>query len=276
MPPYYQSYTFTTANQFVIDLATFAEANGWTIDLNAVYLTSYRRLHLHKGAAHFELRSYSATQVYLSGCTGYGGTSPATAPGYCGRENILANTVGQTYRFVSTPNALYFHNAQVNPYWGGMFTITDKVGAWTEGFGFQASVSAGKLFSTTACLATNGGAQIYYNGTWSPVCTTSLLANSFIGNFVSTKWVIPVTNQPNIYNGGLTPSPILLMLVSPLDTAKRVPIGFAPDLTVTNGGTIYSAWDELVIGADTYIITPPSGQTALGSTSGDQLFKLGA
>ena len=274
--PYYQSYVFTSANQMVLDLAAFAEANGWTIDLNAAYLTSYRRLHLHKGSAHFELRSYSATGIYLSGCTGYGGTSPATAPGYCGRENVIANTVGATYSFVSTVSGLYFHNAQAGPYWGGLFTVAAKVGAWTEGFGFQAAGTAGKLFGVTACLTTNGGAQLYYNGAWSPVSAAVALANSLVGNFQASNWTIPVANQPSMYNGGLMPSPILLMLASPLDTAKRIPLGFAPGLLATSGGTIYSPWDELVIGADTYVITPSSGQSALGSTAGDQLFKLGA
>jgi hypothetical protein len=81
--------------------------------------------------------------------------------------------------------------------------------------------------------------------------------------------------QPILNNTGIVPIPVLLMLGYPLDSSKRVPLGFAPGFYRTNGGDIYNIADELVIGSDTYLMMP--GNAAyIGSASGENLFKLGA
>ena len=272
--PYYQSYTYTTSNQYLIDLAAFAAANGWTIDLDVVYLTSWRRLHIHKGAAHYEFRSSTATVYNVSGCTGYGGTSPTTAPGYCGAERTIVSVVGQEYAFVSTQNALYFQNAQILSSWGCLFTIVDKVGSYTEGFGFIGA-GAGLLFGTVACTTSTGGAQVFYNGAWSTAAANTVPGGALVGIVTSTM-PIPTINQPNMYNAGLTPCPVLLMIAYTLDASKRIPLGFAPGYFLSNPGSIYSIWDEIIIGADTYLFANQSNEAFKNTAYGAILFKLGA
>lgn len=266
----YQQYTCTTANQYVQDFAAFAAANGWAIDFNGAYLTSYWRVHLHSGDAHFEMRSFSATGVYLSGCTGYTpATTPALQPGYSGAERNFTLTVGGVYWFVSVLGAIYFSLSSTSIFWGAIFLIQKKIGNFTGGGGFCIPI-ANALFQANCYASTGGYAQVFYNDQWSPSVAAGGLAGSNVGS-----WTMAAGRQPIAYNAGLMPLPVLLGITNTSDTTKIHPLGFAPGLYRTNGGDIYNIADELVIGSDTYLLMP--GQTAgIGSTSGENLFHLGA
>lgn len=266
----YQNYTFTTANQYVQDIAAFALANGWTLDFNGVYLTSYWRCHFHKGDAHFEMRSYSATGVYLSSCTGYtAGTTPALQPGYSGAERVIPNNAGNTYWLVSVVGAIYFtwsYTTTVS--WGAVFNVQDKIGAWSNGWGFL--VPSSVIFATNCYLTAGGFGVIYYNGGWS----ASVAAGGLLGtNAVNSD--LAMENQPMFCNGGLMPLPVLLLLGNATDSTKLHPLGFAPGIYKTSSGDIYNLAEELIIGGDTYLLMPDSGIT-VGLINGDILFKLGA
>lgn len=269
----YQSYTFTTANQWLIDFAEFVAANGWTIDYDGVYNTSYRRVHFHKGTAHFDFYSASATAIVEIGCTGYdSGTTPALQPGagIISRQNTFG--VGVAYMFVSTPGAIYFGNNELSIgawYWGSIFTVQSKVGNWTDGHGLSQAAAA--FFGTNAHTNGNGYAQIYYNGGWSPA--QSAAAGCLHGTGVQTE--LP-TKQPNFYNGAIIPFPIILFIYNVTDSTKRHPIGYLPGVYGCCGGDIYSPGDQIIIGSDTYIIMPLGNANIGVATTGDLLFKLGS
>ena len=265
----YETHNFTTGVQFLQDFAAFALANGWTVDRSETYQSTNWRIHIHKGAAHFELRS-SATAVRVSSCTGYDSLADATGqPGYNGAERSFANTVGETYTFVSTVGAIYFTRAKPGDYeWGGLFVIQDKIGTWADGFGFQ--VPDLSLFGVNCYSSAGGFGQIYYDGQWSGlgVAANGLSGVNSLGDVVS--------KQPSVHNAGVVPLSSLLMLILPEDTAKRIPLGFAPGVFRARTGNLYEVGDQLLIGADTYLVQPFANRDLFAETAGAHFFKLGA
>lgn len=270
---YYQTGICSTANQFLIDFATFLEANGWTLDYNGVYATSYRRIHFHKGEAHFDIYSTSGTASSAYGCTGYSsGSAPNAQPGVTGSAKAFNVINAAVYWFVSTVGGIYIglgeYGTTIN--WGAFFVVQAKIGAWSNGFGVQ-GVNA--LFLGVSAYNSNAGsAQIYYNGEWSGSNTST---KGLCGNVVSTD--IARNESPNFYNGGINPFPTVIFIRNAIDTSKWHPIGYAPGLYRTNGGDIYDVGEIITIGSDQYIILPSSALTIGASTgNGDWLFKLGA
>ena len=269
---YYQKLTgATTANQFLIDLAAFVAANGWTVDLDTIYNTSYRRLHFHQGNAHFDLYSNGTLSMIMHGCTGFnGGLAPNLQPGATPTKGYQV-IAGSDCWLISVTGGLYICVLS-GTYWFSwccFFIVQDKVGSWTDGFGLSAG-SGAELFSSGWYTSPPLG-QLYLNGAWS----TTVAAGGIGGNKLTSH--LP-TKAPNHYNGGLVPMPVLLMQGLATDASKLVPVGYAPGLYQTNGGDIYQAGDELVIGADTYLLTPGSSYAATPGVANqvDFLFKLGA
>lgn len=268
----YQNGTFTTANQHLIDLAAFASANGWTIDYDGVYNTSYRRLHLHKGEAHFDMYSTSSTAVSMYGCTGYAsGSAPGAQPGATTYAKPFSGTNGYGYWFVSTAGGLYFASLNASRYfsWAALFVIESKIGVWTNGFGITGQASSSGLFPD-GCYVSPGYGQLYYNGGWS----ANAAAGGLGGTDISSD--MPASKSPNWYNSGIVPVPVMLVLNAPADTSKRIPMGWAPGLYRTNGGNLYDIGETLVIGSNTYLILPKYMPSIGVSPYGDYLFKLGA
>ena len=268
---YYQQYTFSTYNQLLIDLSAFLTANGWTVDLDGVYNTSYRRVHFHKGSAHFDIYS-GASNITAYGCTGYSsGSAPNAQPGVSGSRTYANGTVGQPYWFVSVIGAVYlgiFSASAVN--WGVFYhSIPVKIGSWADGFGLQGT-GQNTLFGSSA-YASTANAQIYINGAWSAfqAAINGISGGNYSNDFGSGKSL-------NIYNGGLTPLPILVFIGNSADGTKKHPIGYAPGLYKANGGDVYDIGEIIVISGYNYIIIP-SAQVNIGSaTNGDFIFKLGA
>jgi hypothetical protein len=269
---YYQQYTYTNTNQYLLDLEAFTTTNGWTIDLSGVYNTSYRRLHLHKGSAHFDLYS-DANYVYMYHCTGFAsGSSPSTQPGVGSLNGALIGVYDASfYWFVSTVGGLYMAYLSSTSLfrWGCFFIVQDKIGAYADGFGGIVPSPNYYLFSE-GVNPTNYSNQIYINGAWGIDGGAGAMAGSI------TAYSIP-TYGPNHYNLGIIPWPVLITINYAADTSKRMPVGFAPGLYQTNGGDVYNIGDEIIIGADTYLILPSTNQSVIGTTTyGDFLFKLGA
>jgi hypothetical protein len=268
---YSQLYSVTTANQFLLDLSAFAATNGWTVDLDAVYATSYRRLHFHKGAAHFDLISAGATGLSMYHCTGYdSGALPSAQPGAGTNSGVgFALTALGSYWLVSTVGGLWMGLVDTggNFQWGGFFIIQLKIGNYADGFGAH-TPSPALLFSE-GCGRNPYFNQIHVEGSWGAPGGAGELAGSGNSGDLPTK-------QPEKYNAGLIPFPILVCRFYPLDITKRQPLGFAPGVFRANGGDIYSVADELVIGSNTYLIMPRYTGGIGAASYGDYLFKLGA
>lgn len=264
----------SVSNQFLIDLAAFAAENGWSIDFNGVYLTSWRRLHMHKGGLHVDMASNAALSGTIYGCTGYAaGNTPATQPGVDGPSRTFVLVYNGRYMFVSTVGGLYMGLQAVNNGswgWGGFYLIQSKLGSFTEGFGVVGLPSSSNGFgSSFAAPATCH--KLFYNGAWSTIVAaggiittadTTLLANSRV--------------QPFFYNAGILPIPILILVGYIPDSSKYQPLGWLPGAYLTSGGDVYNTLDLLTIGADTYLLQPQYTHLPGSQSYPDWLFKLGA
>lgn len=270
---FYLTGIFTTANQLLIDLSTFANDNGWTVDYDGVYNTSYRRLHIHKGGAHYDLYSSSSTSFRVYGCTGYSvGSSPSDQPGVSDGYSPFTGENGGVFWLISVVGALYIGCVRgTEIHWGTLFAISDKIGNWTGGFGLQGS-SSGGMFRYDAYGYTYGYAQLYFNDGWSAYNTA---ANGLGGSVYNSADMV-IKCQPNIYNNGLLPFRIALFIFNSSDPEKKHPIGYAPGIYRSNGGDIYDIGDEITIGADAHIILPVRTYAIGSDTYGDFIFKLGA
>jgi hypothetical protein len=268
---YYTASSGSISNQFLIDLSAFASSNGWTIDLDAIYNTTFRRLHMHKGSFHVDIHSTNTLGASAYGCTGFnGGLGPQSQPGSTPSATYYTLVVDGGYMFVSTSGGLYIGIQSVAETWGwgALFaTIENKIGAWSNGFGLSGS-GANTDFGPNS-YGNPEFARIYYNGIWSNTViaggvgasstTSGLAANSF-------QW----------YNAGILPFPVLLFLWDLADSTKCHPMGFLPGLYESNGGSVYSKQDTIVIGADTFLIMPSYYQEVGNPSYTDFLFKLGA
>lgn len=265
--PYYQNYTLTTANQFLIDLAVFVAANGWTVDFDGVYNTSYRRLHFHQGEMHCDLYTAASGSTYKYHCTGYdAGSAPSAQPGVgAGGSMSLTTTNYPSYWLVSTVGAVWIALGHSTGYhWGAIWSQIDKLGTWPGGFGSKTPSSP--LLFADGCGVTGQGSQIYANGSWGTPSGAGALSGS--GGDVGL-----VTKQPVPCNSGIVLIPVLISSYYAADTTKRVPLGLAPGLYRAMGGDIYNSGDEIIIGDDTYLMLPSSTG---GVAAGAYLFKLGA
>lgn len=265
--PYYQKHSSTTYNQFLIDLAAFVAANGWTVDFDGVYNTNYRRLHCHQGDMHVDLCT-GPGPVYMYRCTGYNGAAaPSVQPG-AGSTSGTGFYLMNSYWFVSTVGAVWIGLDNGSTYaWGGIWSQITKIGAWSGGFGSH-TPSAAQLFSE-GCGSVSYCNQIYANNSWGTPGGAGALSGSAGLSDLAVK-------QPVLCNAGIVPFPILITSYYAADITKRVPLGFAPGLFRTNGGDIYSPGDEISIGADTYLILPRYYGSVGNGQYGDYLFKLGA
>lgn len=267
----YQQYTYVDANTVLVNLGQFLLANGWIIDTDSVYNTSYRRLHAHKGALHFDAYTQAGTTINFYGCTGWAsGSAPSAQPGVSGLKTFQPWVVGQPYWFVSVDGGVYIGVSNgTNIAWSFLLYSFPKIGAWNDGFAVCGTVN-GVLLGQNMHTAVGGNSQLYINGAWTPLTAAGSLQGSI---FVSD---MPASKGINYYNGGIVPQPVVLFVNNSSDSSKRHPIGYAPGLYRANGSDIYSIIEEIIIGADTYVILPSWGNAIGNFTYGDFLFKIGA
>lgn len=268
----YLTGNFVTANQILIDLSPLLTANGWIVDYDGVYSTSYRRIHFHKGTAHFEIYSGSATYLYFYGCTGWSsGSAPTAQPGVSAGSKSQYGTAGYPYYVVVTPRAVFIGlpiNSYLTIYWSTMFIVESKIGNWSDGHGLSGAGNSGFMGSSWYGAPTY--AQIYCNGAWSPTA----VAGGLCGNHYAYDLV---AKTPCYYNGAVIPFPIVLFVRDTVDTTKFRPIGYMPDFYKTRAGDLYTTGDTKVIGSDTYIWLPQNNEAVVSNTTGiygDSLIKI--
>jgi hypothetical protein len=273
----YQRITCTTANQFLIDLSAFFSANGWTVDSDGVYNASYRRLHVHKGAAHFDLYSSSATNIYAFGCTDYAAASaPNAQPGnesltLTGRA--LAIYPNYDAHFISVAGAVYIGvlNSNGVAIWSFFVHAPDKIGNWSGGGAIMCGgANSIGLSANSISNSSYGLASAYVNGAWTK--TGSVAAGSLCGLETNSDLS---TKQPMFYNQGIMPLPVGMAIRNATDTSLYHPLLFLPGVYRANGGTLYDYGESLTIGGETYKIIPRNSATIGTSVYGDYLFKLG-
>lgn len=273
----YQELTTTTSNQFLTDLAAFAAANGWTVDYSGVYNTSYYRIHISKGAAHFDAYSESTLGGKFYGCTGYSsGSPPASQPGVSAVKDFYL-VASIPLWLISTTGGLYAGMKTVSYFkWLALFIVSEKVGAWTDGHGLTVGITINSILPLMSdeAYSTNYAAQIYINGAWSG---NKVIANGLAGNNYIASGHMAATAQPCKCNQAMLFLPLVLFLHSTVDTTKKYPIGFLPGVSLSNSGSLYLTGDTFTVGTDTYIILPSLSLTVgAGTINTDLLFKLGA
>lgn len=261
------------SNTIMERLGTFAADNGWTVDFDGVYNTTWRRLHIHKGEAHFDFYSSATTTINAYGCTGYAaGSTPANQPGAHVSAVNYNFVFNGWFAFFSTVGGLYIGVKAITIAgtwgWGGVFIVQQKIGTWANGFGITGT--GGEWgFSATASNAPSY-LRLYYNGAWSNAAT----AGGVVG-LLETQGVYGYS-LPNFYNAGILPFPVPLFLTNPTDTTKLTPLGSFPGLYFSNGGDLYDLFDTITIGSDTYMWMPTLKSMLGHQNYADILFKLGA
>ncbi len=267
----YELFAATTPDLAIANIKTKAEAYGWTIDFFGTY-NSHNRLHLHNAdGAHFELWWLSSLGFYIAACTGYSsGSAPTAQPGVSSSLQITGN---YATLIVVCPSSIYLkifkdgtlpQNIQF-----GM--IEEKIGVW-----------AGGVFISSTCPASNSYAfslwstyslyssQVLINGIWSTPVTSN--GGAVYGVCESELY----TKMPFAYSGGILPAPLMLVQINPSTTTYRIPLGYAPDVRMFSGGSVYSSLEEITIDGETWLAINQSetGGTFLGIP--DTLIRLAA
>ena len=257
---YYSAVSITSANEFIAALNTFAPSNGWTVDLYSP--SGNYRLHMHLGDLHVDLQVYSASALYLYGCTGFNSGAAASAQPGVSLSNAISGITGTiTAHFVSVLGGLYYVclGATAMVFNGGFFTISKKVGSYTGGL----VVFATPVQPFVATMYLYG--QVYLNGSWSPHTQAKGLTGNATTHYIASR-------QPCRYNAAIVPCEITLFVRDSAGT-KYSPIGFVPGTYLCNGGDIYSIGDTITIGSDDHVILP-SSTYYIGGASNDLLFKI--
>jgi len=272
---FYQSYTTAASGnmavQFLTDLSAFALSNGWTIDYDGIYDLN-RRLHIHKGSAHFDFYEYLELSIYLYGCTGFnGGVDSSAQPGATPSPAFIDLVHNGGYNFISTAGAIYFCLVAVAGHvgWGALVhSVPNKIGAWT--FGVMAiGANTGSPAFDYSLFSNPSSGRVHYNGGWS----TGANAGGLCGIYTTNQLI---ANSHQWYNAGILPFPIWFGIFDLTDSTKVRPMGFFPELYASNGRDVYEVGQSITIGADTFVIMP-TYLSEIGHVSyGDFLFKVGA
>ena len=263
----------SATNGILIAFKDFLSSNGWVIDFAETYLTTFYRVHVHKGTAHFDFWTSTTVAFNGVGCTGYTpGNTPITQPGVSNTKTYTWVVNGQ-YMFVSFPHGvLLISIAILGNYGYGVIihSVADKIGAWSEGIIISA-MNASTGISGSSCFAAHQNSQIYYNGGWSG--NTALLKGMWGTDITSDLPSMP----PAQYNSGMMLWPMIFGTMNAIDTTKHTPMGYYPDLFRSNSGDLYLAEETITIGADTYLILPNSGSILVGvNNNADYLIRLGS
>jgi hypothetical protein len=251
---------FTNANQYIADLQDFAEANGWVIDFFGT-MNNNNRLHLHKGSSHFEVWYYNAARIVISGCAGYNpgadsNNQPNAHPG--GITHLPGSGAVEAY-FVSSGQSLYFGVGNSSgpgkqPMWGGLCTITHKIGSWSGGL----LITGGDQFATNSSsryfFADNGSfASLYFNGAWTPKSQNG--ANGLYGRLINHENAFTDATQPAAHNLGIVPMRVPFFIRNTANAGLVHPLGFAPGIVSCGPGTLYNLHEIIDIGGVPHLWT---------------------
>lgn len=255
----------TTVNALVSACNDVCAADGWTIDL---FTTG--RLHVHKGAYHYEIYAYTANNVGFVACTGYAsGQTPPNQPG--------ASPIGSThiwvsestyYQIISTgTNLLCFlyrtYSTVVN--FCALGVIAEKVGSWTGG----QFVLAGASSYSIPCQVWSIPNSLYVsiNGSWTP--------NASFGTgcgLYATSTTLR-GKMPSAFNAGLLRHPITVYLRNVSNSVLYHPIGYAPNIYSCRGGDVYLIGETIQIEGESHLFC---GDTPTISTIATLLVKMEA
>jgi len=238
---YFEYGTNTGVVDFLSQIATFAAANGWTIDYQAS-----ARVHLHKNGLHFEL-VISSDDLLIYGCTGYDSGAAASAqPGVTTTSKSSNHSTSGSHYLISTANALYFTNLDTyyNRYhYGVIGEIADKLSPWSGGQFLAIGTPSGDVF-----MDFEAPTFFYYDGQWwgaGSGANATTTPGALMGN--ENSGVVLSLNQPSPYNLGIMPVPITLFRRSPANTSLLIPLGYMPGLRMVNGGNVYECGEEITI-----------------------------
>jgi len=271
---YYEVYTdLVSATIMLQRFATFLAANGWTIDLSAVYSTSYWRVHCHRGNAHFDMYTSTMTTLNCYGCTGFnGGAIPSAQPGAhvtAGTSTILSQIAGSKVLFISTEAGVYWSGFTIASgyyYWHFMLHSFNKIGTWSDGF--MTATGYGVMFSNLM-YGTPYFTRLYYNGGWSERVVAGGLHGCYAPSDLASR-------AYNMFNAGIALFPMLFYIAPTFDSTKRIPMAYVLGFYRGSAGDLYQSEELMTIGSDAYLVIPPDATYAGKAAFGDFFFKLGA
>lgn len=265
----YAFFSATTTDLMIANIKTQAEGYGWTIDFFGTY-NSHNRLHLHNtDGAHFDIWWGSTSAVYIVGCTGYSsGSAPTAQPGVSG-----TCTITSTFSHLVVIGK---HSIFIKMWGSGLVQVmqfgqmADKAGSWTGGCFISSTLSATALYSWALWVSsTNINSQILINGSWSAL---SSVAGGGVRGIDSGM----VNLMPFSYSGGILPVPFMIVMMNPTTPGNLHPLGYAPDIRLFNGGTVYASLEEIAIDGDVWLAIKQMEGSGTNVGVPDMLIRLAA
>lgn len=290
------SYATGTANNptdLLQQLATFAAAQGWTVDRNASYLTNYW-MALHNGASYFNFATEATAKSFLvTGATGYNSANtPTTQPGGSPQATYTLGIVGPYTAYYFFAGSTYIHIViEVN---AGLFLIM-MIGQMPAAGGISDAV-----FVQGTNWSVNSGApnQPDSAANNAPFFYNSQITKNMIGATVDStfRWFQDpsVGASPARYQAPLRSQGVLATLLqraantfNGLTVLLPLPIfvergvgniysfaGIVPGLRAINVANI-NPKDEVTLGGNTYKQFPAIAKTATWNVSGSTVFSSG-
>lgn len=250
-----------SVNALVETIKNTCAADGWDVDY---FITG--RAHVHKGAHHFEVYTYSSVSLGLVACTGYSsGRSAINQPGASpvAFGAVLVSGYPILYQIVVTGFSfigIFNRGSNNNPTCCQFGVIADKVGLWTGG---QFVMSGPNVISTCQVWSSLCVANVYLGDQWTP----SAMYGAGTGLYPSPLSL----KQPNVFNGGILQLPIPIYLRNVSNSNLLHPIGYAPHVYGVSGGDVYLPGDTITIGGQAYLFAVSS---AVATNQANIMFKL--
>lgn len=275
----YQTGAASDQDDILDKLRTFLVANGWSSNKWEADGDGYR-LHLQKGSQYVNFRSTetnpagtedSGGHIWICGSDGFDGDEAWNAQPNSSEPSLLRDVpIAASYHFFQDGDCCYVvAEPTVGIFRHMAFGIMARVGLAALGH-FVGTVyippGASVITGTNITLlfdSTEGGAAYRnwfrldidgYTGLWVRNTYTTSINPRVVGTGRNRgiAWGL-LTAQPNTFNQAAVLIPLYAMAYRGDDLYSL--IGYAPNLAICNIAN-YLAGDEIVIGADTWMIFP--------------------
>lgn len=296
----YSELTSLATPADVIDaIATFAAANGWTVDRNDL-VGANRTVTLHKAGVSDYVHIYntSTVAIFMSLSVGYdGGLPPASQPnpsGFC-QTYLLAGPYPKAFLFASGDQVwVTLAIARSGEYRHLTFGVLEKIGVYDGGtycdgteWGLNnrwamftpwnhAPFCAGQSSSQSdngvvrADVPDDSRTNFFFRFGHAPSGTTPATAATEIGNDAEGVVANLVSRaDKNAFSGRSVLHPIAVFVSRTGSATYYSPIGVVQDVRYCSLDK-FEPEQEVPIGSDTYVVFPVAGKRAMNSTSGDQ------
>lgn len=232
----YQSVTITGTADSLTKIGSFLSVNGWV-------MTAQTADSVIATKAGVTITFWRDSNTVFIRCSYMGLNSAAYDFSYLNyTQDIRMFSCGNNFYFLRT------YSSVVAMF--GVYTITDKIGAWSGGLVINVPYSSDNSFCTNSMHYYSS--QLFKDGVWHPYRDNYARPGSLWGSRNNDHF----NNAPFYFNGAVTPGRSLLCIHN-ATTAYIHPIGYQPDVlrVIQHGsGPLYINGDILTIAGRNYVV----------------------